>query len=121
MDIWDILTDPKVRAGMVTAAYLAATLGFFHIIYQGFKHKTYGMPPLSTAAALGFCAIVGFYGPWSDQSHLFPVEGDPHFALLVNLWRFWALLLAIILVQYFVWAKRHKSIWSDLSHFHMLL
>ena len=119
MEILDFLADPKVRRIMVSTAYLFHTSAFFTIIYHGFKYKTYGMPPFSTAAALGFAVIVGFIGPFSDQSHLFPHEGDANFKVLVNLWRFWSVICLIILLQYLAWAKNHPSIWSDLQKFHL--
>ena len=119
MDILSFFTSPEVRSAMVVFAYLCATAAFIVMIYHGFKYKTYGMPPLSNAAALGFTVIVGFYGPWSDQSHLFPIASDPHFGLKINLWRLWAVLMTIVLIQYFMWSKHHRSIWSNLEHYHL--
>ena len=116
--ILEFLQDPTVRRYIVTAGYFFHTSAFFGIIYVGYKHKSYGMPPFATAAALGFATICGFYGPWqSDYSYLFFSPEQSNFDFLVNLWRFWALMCLIVLYQYFRWAKNNKNIWSNLKEY----
>lgn len=66
------------------------------LIYQGFKHRSYGMPFLALGLNFAWETIYSFY-------HLNP--GDISLQRGINI--FWFLFDAIILYQYFVFGKQY--------------
>lgn len=82
---------------VVLLSYICSTLALVLIIRDGFRLKTYGMPPLGLISMLAVCLICVF-GPFSGQSHLFFPKSEWK---LTATWALDGLLLAVILFQYF--------------------
>jgi hypothetical protein len=90
----------------VLASYVLSTLALAVIVWEGFRLKTYGMPPLGIISMLSVCLIC-IIGPFSGQSHLF--YSRTNHGLLAT-WALDAALLAVIFGQYLAYGPRHVSL-----------
>ena len=71
---------------------------YITLIYQGFKHKSYGMPFIALGLNLGWETIYSFYH--FDLSDISLQRG-------INI--FWFILDLVIVYQYFLYGKKHFS------------
>lgn len=90
---------------MVGLSYFLWFVGLIWMVVQGFKQKSYGMPPIGTAAMLGIC-VIAVVGPYIEP-HLFydPAENPA----LPIIWTAWGILVGIVYVQYIMYGKNHPA------------
>ena len=79
---------------VVAASAVCSALFVLIAVWDGFRHKTYGMPPLAIVSFLA-AWIIALVGPFTGQSHLFPASssefwqfGVPVALGLVIFWQF---------------------------------
>lgn len=79
---------------VVAASAVCSALFVLIAVWDGFRHKTYGMPPLALVSFLA-AWIIAVVGPFTDQSHLFPGSGSEYWQFgvpvalgLVIFWQF---------------------------------
>jgi hypothetical protein len=94
---------------VVLFSYVCSTLALVVMIRDGFRLKTYGMPPLGIVSMLAVCLICVF-GPFSGQSHLFFPKSEWK---LTATWALDAVLLGVILFQYLRYAPRDPRLPPD--------
>lgn len=81
---------------VVLLSYILSMLALVVMIWDGYRLKTYGMPPLAIIAMLSICLICVF-GPFSNQSHLFFPKSQWQ---LIATWGLDGALLGVIFFQY---------------------
>lgn len=106
--ILELLREPfqqplgvMIRGSMVLACYLMWLVAYGIMIVQGFRQKSYGMPPIGAAAILAINGIA-VYGPFSNQTHLFYYKEN---YTLLAIWSLQTLLQAIVFVQYLMYGR----------------
>lgn len=102
---------------MVAGCYILWFIGLFWMVVQGFRQKSYGMPPLGTAAMLGIC-IIAIVGPYIEPNLFYDPKTNPQ---LPWIWAGWGVLVAIVYAQYIMYGKDYPHRILELKkHFYAI-
>ncbi len=101
---------------MVITSYVLWFFALGFMVVQGFRQKSYGMPPFAITSMLGVCLIC-CVGPWIEPSLFYPKD---HLAV-VWCWRGWAMLMLLLFFQYLIWGKHYPyRILEFKKHFYLI-
>lgn len=99
--------SPTILAIMVGVAFALWMVAMIWMVIQGFRQKSYGMPPLGIIGITGVSIICGWIGPWLQPELFFSTKDWVELLM----WRLWAALGLVIYLQFLLWGFQTRHHW----------